>query len=73
MAIVGTAKVADKAANALFRWATTDHLGVTTNVPRGLGFWQEMKWILMRLVVGIGCLLFTWGIVIGAMLFFGRP
>lgn len=73
MAIVGTAKVADKAASGLFRWATTDHLGITKNIPTGLGPWQELKWILFRAVVGIVSLLLVWGVVMGAILYFGRP
>ena len=73
MVVVGTAKVADKAASGLFRWATTDHMGITKNIPTGLGPWQELKWIWRRAVVSIFSLLLVWGVVVGAILFFGRP
>ncbi len=73
MAVEGIVINTDKAASGLFRWATTDHMGVAKNLPRGLGFWEELKWLLFRLVAGIFYLLLTWGIVLGAILFLGRP
>ena len=72
MTVVGTAKVADRAASALFRYVTTDHLGITKDLPIGLGPWQEFKFIWVRAVYRIVVLLLIWGVIMGAILYFGR-
>lgn len=66
--VVDTAKVADNAGVALFRWVTTDHLGVAKNLPKGLSPWQEIKMVFKRMVIGIISLILVWGAVIAVIL-----
>ena len=49
------AGVTDKAATGLFRWATTDHTGISTrlaNMP-DMGFVDTVKFILWQLLISI--------------------
>ncbi len=49
------AKVGDEAATGLFRFATTDHTGITQrliNMP-AMGFLDTLKYILMQLLLSI--------------------
>jgi hypothetical protein len=54
-------KVTEKAATGLFRWATTDHYGMTerlSNMP-SMGFVDTLKYILVQLVITIVAALAT--------------
>lgn len=55
------AKVSGKAATGLFRWATTDHTGITerlVNMPK-MGFFDTLGYIFVLLVINIVAALAT--------------
>lgn len=54
-------KVTEKGATGLFRWATTDHYGMTerlSNMP-AMGFLDTLKYILVQLLITIVAALAT--------------
>lgn len=55
-----TVRTADKAASGLFRWMTTDHSGMSgalLNMP-SMGFFDTIRYIIMRLLVTVASLVF---------------
>ena len=48
-------RVGDKAASGLFRWATTDHTGLSQRLNRMpvMGFFDSVKYILLQLAISI--------------------
>lgn len=68
------AKVTDKAATGLFRWATTDHTGLSQrliNMPP-MGFLDTLRYILLQLVVSIVAAVLT-GVLVFVVVAYGIP
>jgi hypothetical protein len=69
-----TAKVTDKAVTGLFRWATTDHTGISQrlcNMPK-MGFLDTLRYILVQLVLSIVAAVVT-GALVFIVIAYGIP
>jgi hypothetical protein len=67
-------KVTEKAATGLFRWATTDHYGITerlSNMP-SMGFLDTLKYILVQLLITVVAALAT-GLLVFLFVGYGIP
>jgi hypothetical protein len=67
-------KVTEKAAVGLFRWATTDHYGMSeriTNMP-AMGFLETLRYFIFQMVITIVAALVT-GMLLFSMIAYGIP
>ena len=67
-------KVSEKAATGLFRWATTDHSGITerlANMPQ-MGFLDTLKYTLQQLVIVVVAAVVT-GLLVFLFIGYGIP
>lgn len=68
------AKVTDKAVTGLFRWATTDHTGISQrlcNMPK-MGFFDTLAYILVQFVLSIVAAVVT-GALVFIVIAYGIP
>ena len=69
-----TGRTTEQAAVALFRWATTDHIGHVRsfqNIPT-IGFFDTIRYILMQLIFGIFGAVLT-GAIAYVLISYGMP
>lgn len=67
-------RTANRAAVGLFRWATNDHTGFAAalaHMPR-MGFLDEVRYVLLHLVIGILSAILT-GLWVFVLIAFGIP
>lgn len=67
-------KVGDKTAAGLFRWATTDHTGISQqliNMP-AMGFLDTLKYIFVQLAISILAAIVT-GVFVFILIAYGIP
>jgi hypothetical protein len=67
-------KVTEKAATGLFRWATTDHTGITerlANMP-SMGFLDTLGYLLVQLLITVVAALAT-GLLVFLFVGYGIP
>ena len=72
MALNSSVKVADKVAGGVFKYLTTDHLGITKDLPSGLTPWQELKFVWSTALIRIGALLLVWAVFMAVILILGQ-
>ncbi len=71
---VSVGKVSEKAATGLFKWATTDHSGISerlANMP-SMGFVETLRYILVQLLITIVAGLVT-GLLVSLFVGYGIP
>ncbi len=67
-------KVTEKAATGLFRWATTDHYGMTERLTNmsSMGFLETLRYLFFQMVIVIVASLVT-GVLVFLVIGYGIP
>lgn len=68
------AKIADKSATGLFRWATTEHTGLSQRLSSmpNMGFIDTVKFIFLQLAISILAAIVT-GVLVFILIAYGIP